>query len=357
MFQKKDFIKWFVSAFSAFGIYLLMRLGIAGIPYSSPNVGPVAEASLLTRLTSIPYEIMSYFHILIFPRDLAVSQHVLISDFRDFRFWGYLGILGVLGVLGIVAMIRKRSPILLFFSLWFLGSLGLVLNIIPLDMSVAERWFYFPFIGLLGGLGILGGLGNKATRIVLTIILVAIPFWSIRTMVRNSNWHDGLTLYGHDVLVNRNAFDLHNNYGVELFRIGDIPQAKIHFQRSIELYPRWWFTYNNLGAVYEREGDLKMAQEMYEKTLTISDYYLAYENLALLYVRTKQFDKALDFLNKATVVLPGNSRIAQAMSLYWYKQNDQQKAESWALKAYSLRPDQQMGIFLKAIQTKQKIDF
>jgi hypothetical protein len=37
-----------------------------------------------------------------------------------------------------------------FFFYWFTGSLGLVLNIFPLDMTVSERWLYFPLIGFLG---------------------------------------------------------------------------------------------------------------------------------------------------------------------------------------------------------------
>ena len=37
------------------------------------------------------------------------------------------------------------------------------------------------------------------------------------------------------------SYELENNYGVELFRKGDILQAGNHFEKSIQLQPRWWF--------------------------------------------------------------------------------------------------------------------
>ena len=74
-------------------------------------------------------------------------------------------------------------------------------------------------------------------------------------------------LYGHDIRYTKgdNA-NLENNYGVELFRAGNIAEAKAHFERSVALMDDWSVSQNNLGAVYEKEGDLEKAKAYYQRS-------------------------------------------------------------------------------------------
>lgn len=360
-YQKKHLVYWLVSSFSALFVYFFLRLMVAKIPITPVNIGPVAESPLWQRLMTIPYALGSYLRIIFFPKDLLVSQHTLITSVTDFRFWGYLGVLGGLGILGVWVGVRLRSKLFFFFTFWFLGSLSLVLNIIPLDMTVAERWLYFPLIGFLGVLGSLGTLGilgaGKAKNLGVFLAMAIIIGFSGRTMLRNFDWKNGLTLYGHDVQFNEEAFDLENNYGVELFRVGQIEEAKKHFQRSIELYPRWWFTYNNLGAVYERDGDWQKAEEFYQKSLEISDYYLAYENLGFLLLRVGKKQEAETFLRTALGKFPHNSRLKVAMALAFYYQGKQKEAENLARQAFILQPTAEIQAILGAILSKKPISF
>jgi len=63
---------------------------------------------------------------------------------------------------------------------------------------------------------------------------------SMRTIIRNENWRNGLRLYSHDAAIEalispQGSFDLENNYGVKLFRIGKIKEAKTHFENRLPL--------------------------------------------------------------------------------------------------------------------------
>lgn len=360
LFQKEKTVFWLVSSTAAFISYLFLRLMVARIPIFAPNVGPIAESSLGQRLTSLPYEIISYLRIIFFPKDLFISQHTLITRISDFRFWGCS--LLILPVFILIWLgIKKRSKPFIFFAFWFFGSLSLVLNIIPLDMTVAERWLYFPFIGFLGMMGMILGwiiqVFPRVFRFSLYLFPILLILLGLRTIVRNSNWHGGLTLYGHDIQINKEAFDLENNYGVELFRVGKIEEAKKHFERSIELYPRWWFAYNNLGAVYQQKGDLAQARKLYEQTIKISDYYLAYENLGFILLKSAEPQETISFLEKAILKFPQNPRLKAALALAYYREGRQREAERLVREAYFLDPSAQNRSLIEAIISKKKIDF
>ena len=330
LFQRKRIILWLSICALTISIYLFLRLVVAKIPLSAPNVGPIANASFFERLISVPYEFFSYFRIIFFPKDLYISQHYLVANISDFRFWGFFVLAIIVSVFVLRFLLKKRSAVFFFFAFWFFGSLSLVLNLIPLDMSVAERWLYFPLIGFIGMAAvILSQL--KFSKIFIKsgvfLVLVVILLFGGRTIIRNIDWHDGLTLYSRDILLNPDAFDLQNNYGVELFRAGRIEEAKGHFERSIELYPSWWFAYNNLGAVYERLEDLDKAAGYYKKALEISDYFLAYENLALVKLRINEPKETIEFLEEATAKLPNNPKLRTMLAIAYYENGQFKQAE------------------------------
>ena len=187
-------------------------------------------------------------------------------------------------------------------------------------MTVAERWFYLPGIGLLGMMGTIatwldgylaGRFRNKIIQrfIYLTAGLLILIF-SIRTITRSLDWRNGLILFSHDIKTVSPSFDLRNNYGVELFRAGKIDQAKKQFKLSIELEPNWWVNWNNLGAVVEHKGELKTAELYYRRSTKNGDYYLAYENLIGILIKQKKLQEAKETLEqRALLKFPSNQKL------------------------------------------------
>lgn len=330
--------------------YFLVRLVIIKTPIRSPQFAPISEASIQERLLTLPSVFVSYLKIFFFPKDLATSQHFLVKA-PTLEFFIPLGISIIFFITIIVLLKISKSKLLLLGFFWFLLSFAFISNLIPLDMTIAERWLYFPSIGFLFILaGILEYLkprkvspceaDSKAFIFTIIILFLITPLLSIRTVLRNRNWQDGLTLYSHDIQISRNSFDLENNLGVELVRAGKFPEAKKHFERSISLQPKWHFAYNNLGVVYEREGNPAKAKELYLKTLEMSDYYLAYENAAFLILREGNAKEAKDFTEKALSKLPNNPKLWLTLAVSHYKLGAKNQALLAARQSVLLAPSE-----------------
>jgi len=364
LFERERTLFWIFSSSIILSGYLILRMGIARIPFSHFSIVPISEATLSERLLTIPWEIAYYLRVLLFPRVLATSWHTVVKNPADFSFWGNGMLVLIFLSVFIWAVLKLRSRLFYFFAFWFFGSLALILNIFPLDMTVAERWLYFPLIGFLGLLFVVllrvdkMMINHKFVKRGIWVFLgLLIIIFSLRTFIRTSDWRNGLTLFGRDIRNNPLAFDLQNNYGVELFRAGRIDEAKIHFERSIALAPRWWTAYNNLGAVYERGKDFPKAEEMYRKSIKNGDYYLAYENLGFLLLRTGDTKEAVSFLEKAILKFPQNAKLRVALSLAYYKEGNQKEAERVAKEAFLLEPSAENRVLIETIMFKKKIDF
>jgi protein O-mannosyl-transferase len=361
IFEIKAWKKWLIFLTGTLLLYFIIRLVIVQTPIQHPLYSNISEASLHQRLITIPSVIFHYLTIIFYPSFLSISQHFVVMkpDIHNF----YLSLLVILAVfLGTLFWGFKTGNHLVYFGLaWLVISFGPILNIIPLDMTVAERWLYFPFVGfLILTAAIFKDLKNPAlVKVILLILILSIIPLSVRTFVRNQNWKDGLTLYTHDASINSTSFDLENNLGVELFRTNKIAEAKSHFEKSISLQPKWYFALNNLGAVYQHEGNFEKAKELYGKVLTTSDYYLAHENLSsILTHQENDPQKAKEFTEKSLQKLPNNSLLWLNLAISEYKLGNNNEALEASKNAYYLNPNNQTGyIYSQLSQGKElKLD-
>ena len=313
IFDRKFIFENLIFFMMIVGIYALLRFALAGVFFTPYHNAPIVQLSLWQRIMMIPAIFFYYFKLFFYPLDLAVMQHWVIRTL-DFRM--LLGSLSA-GILALLLWKKRFNRNFIFFFLWFIITIFPYLQIFPLDMTVAERWFYLPVVGLLGMMGaVWSKSGNKL--VIMGVIIIAI--FSIRSFFRTMDWKNGLTLYGRDIKTSKGAFDLENNYGVELFRAGDYQEAKVHFLKSTELAPYWWTNWNNLGAVYEQEKNYQKALEYYQKSIDNGQYYLAYENMAKILVLQEKVNpiagrKTDEFLRKALEMFPENNNL-QEIQMY-----------------------------------------
>ncbi|MDH7475843.1 MAG: tetratricopeptide repeat protein [Microgenomates group bacterium] len=309
--------------------YSFLRFILAGIFFQKHNLSPINRMAFWERMISLPKIIFYYLKNFFLPTDLAISQHWVVRFYDwpnfyqplifDLLFFG-----GILFLFRYFLKERKNFSIFLFFFGWFLAGFSIHWHFFPLDMTVADRWFYFPVIGLLGMIGVVlknNFLSGRKKSIIFLFYAAIISLFSFKSFLRTMDWKDGLTLYSHDININKDAFDLENNLGVELFRVERYQEAKRHFENSTKLAPYWWTNWNNLGVIYEREKNYQKAAEFYQKSIINGDYYLAYENLAkILIFHSNDKEKAKSFLKKALQLFPENQNL-KLLDKYFQEQN------------------------------------
>jgi len=305
--------------------YLLFRLSSGNLYMHGQGLFPIMRVSLVTRLINIPMIVFYYLKKFFYPMNLAIAQHWVINSINFNNFFLPLIIEILFFLSAVIYVIKKKNKIFAFFFLWFLIGLLPHLQIIPLNMTVAERWLYFPMIGLLGMIGSIIEISNikgQRSKILLSFLITIIALFSVRSFVRTLDWQNGLSLFGRDIRQN-SSFDLQNNMGVELFRIGRYEEAEKYFEISTQLAPYWWVNWNNLGAIYEREKNIQKAMEYYQKSVNNGQYYLAYENLAkTLVLYGKDQKKTEEFLQKALNLFPKSQNL-QKINAYFQEKNNQ----------------------------------
>lgn len=319
MYQKKRLWNCVIAAVSAITIYCILRFMIADISISHEGLSPVMRSSLEDRIFSMPKIFTFYIKTFFFPKDLAISWHWLVTeaDFRNF----FIPLISTIVFFTIIYISllklkgNKLQKLFIFFLLCFLGSMSIHMQVFPLDMTVADRWFYLPSVGFMGMISVvlikvISGLDSKFYKILRISLVLLLMSLSVRSFIRTLDWRDGYTLYSHDAIINDSSFDLENNLGVEAFRKNYIDEAKKHFIRSIELAPYGWTSWNNLGFFYEVTGELENAKKCYLLAINNGNYYLAYENYARVLRSEGSIDKLRSFLEeKALPLYPENKKL------------------------------------------------
>jgi len=354
LFNRSKTLAISISSLTTFSLYLFLRFAIAKTPlFQKITIIPIANASFFQRLQTIPHELFSYLRLFFFPKDLFVAQHAVITNFSDPRFYVAVPLVVIIFAFSILFYFKSKSKLYLFFLAWIFFSFFLLLNIYPLDMTIAERWLYAPMIGLLGVIGFLTvELLKKNEKIKLYLLIITflvIPILAIRTIIRTFDWKDNLSLFSKDVKYSKGSFDVQNNLGVALFRAGDLKNAKGHFQQSIDLSPSWWTPYNNLGVVYQREGNLQKAKSLYQKSIEKGNYYLAYENLAQLLFKTEKPKDIIPFLEASLARLPQNEILNKIAALTYFQLGAKDSAKLYARRAYLINPSQDNYLLLQTM--------
>jgi len=332
---------------SVLGSYFLIRLGFVGIAHHASPLTPIASMPFFERMLSLPMIFFYYLSNVFFPWKLAIDQQwiVLSPNFLNFYFplsflIGFLALL--IAPLWWLARKKQILDAYIFFLCWFAMGIGMHLQIFPLDMTVADRWFYIPLAGLLGLMGVFVYRFIRLTRIAYISVGIIICLLSFRTMFRNTNWTDRLTLYLHDAK-NTNSFELDANTAAELIDAKHFDEALFYARRSVSTLPLDYNTYD-LGALYEITNKPALAKEYYYKALSAKSHPIAgHRHILELYQGVGEFsalndspENAINILRQGINDYPNDAIVWMYLGVAAYKGDDQKLAESASKKAYDL---------------------
>lgn len=353
LFAKKNLFKILIGSSITVAVYSIVRFLLSGVLFQKDTntFVPIEKLGLYLRLLHIPSIIFYYVKTLTYPQSLAIDQLWIIKAMTVQNFYFPLLVviffLIVFVILGINVWKKQKNlfKIYLFFLIFFLLNFGLVLQIFPLDMTVADRWFYSPLTGLLGiiGVGYVSfvslKLGLKKPFMIVTSIVVIL--FCLRTIIRNADWADGTTLYTHDTKIESN-YDLEGMLGAQFAFASDYKNAIPHLRKSINDFPHDTTLYD-LGYAYEQIGDYANAHKYYglvinENKIVVRDQILknAYDGMARVLVAHATPPVAKEFLLKAVHLYPTNGSYWAFLAITDYNLHNQLDALSEAEKAKNL---------------------
>jgi len=296
--------------------YFAVRSGFAGLTSIQHDSTQLARAAYSVRLMTLPLILTSYLAKFILPLQLATTQDWIVTSLEPLRFWLPLAFVVALTSSCLVYWRKTRDQVFLFFFIWTLAGLGFHSHLLAaLDGTVAERWFYMPCMGLVGLCAAVAARHRELLvhrrALVAALVGALVTGFAARTVLRSLDWSDGYTLYTTDIAHQQDSAHLQNNVGVELFRRGQILEAKSYFEKSIELHPGWKISWNNLGAVYHRTGHLAKAEECYRNSMKHGPYLLAYRGLATALAQQNRIADAKDFIAQALQQFPADPELSR----------------------------------------------
>lgn len=297
--------------------YLIVRLH-AHVPLQKDPIEPIMTLNFWQRMIQIPSIIFYYIRIFIFPKDLVFLHTKIIKTIQFNNFFLPLIVdlvtCIILVLIAIFVYKKTKNIKLIFFSLcWLLLGLLIHIQIVPLDSTVADRFFYFPMIGLLLLLGLFFqsiNVSKTVRNICISLGIFLLLILSIRTMVRNTNWQNQSTLLAHDEKLSHDDYQQELLYGIALSTQNKLDEAIVHVKKSIIIYPRAWIAWDTLGALYVKKGDISDAKKALNTSMSIDNlYFSSYENMALILWEYNSPVQTREFATKATALFPFSAKL------------------------------------------------
>jgi protein O-mannosyl-transferase len=248
---------------------------------AAESVKSLEDFPLALRLSNVADSIIAYLRQTAWPTKLAVFYPYPHDGLPMPRV-----IVEALLLLAItlvaLCMVRTR-PYLLVGWLWFLGTLAPVIGIVQIgDQSRADRYLYFPHIGLF--LAVVWGLGDllPARRPVLfgLVALLLLAPCVLLTHKQISCWENDLTLWEHARAVTEDNTVARTNYGQALKSVDREEEACAEWQAAIRINRRNDVAQASLGHYYMRHHQQQQALEHYRAALAARPGDLKYQSLA-----------------------------------------------------------------------------
>lgn len=369
----KNFI-FFISAFSAVSlIYILVRYQVLGALKFEDQIILIdnfltGAPDLIVRLASAIFILGKYFFLLLFPHPLSFDY-----SFNTISLVSWTNPLVLLAFLFYVfitvyAFIRFRKKDAFSFAIFlFLLPLSLVSNIFTLiESSMAERFLFIPSLGFCLGISLLLAKTFKTgeqpvsdikgflavnIKMLAIVVLILIPY-SAKTVSRNKDWKDSLTLYSKDVLASTNSARVHFLLGNELIKFtaeqeSDPGKKKkllldgiARLIQAIKIYPEYSDAYNQVGVAYYKMRDFEKARSFFLEAVKYNNENPEVKsNLGSVYFETKQLDKAEEMYRQALSLNPNHADALRNLGSVCGETGRLDEALTCFQKALKITPD------------------
>jgi tetratricopeptide (TPR) repeat protein len=262
-----------------------VRLAVLGRLGGSPvlEVGLLFGEPLATRLFTGLEILAVYLRLLLFPLTLSADYSLRQVPVLD-SLAHPAALVGLAAALALpVALVwawrRRAAP--LFFGLGFFAvSYALVSNLLtPIGVLVAERLLYLPSLGFCCALAwawerldarLRGPGGARVHPVTAAALALVLALYGARTIVRNQDWRDELTLFAASVESSPASAAAHYNYASTLYQKRNDPAGAVpHLERALEIRPKFLPAHLNLVMAYLQLARYDEARAAAERGLAL----------------------------------------------------------------------------------------
>ncbi len=306
---------------------------VLSLPLSERAANAVTRCVVYLRQTVWPAGLAAHYPLATYPGGAPARVFVLAG----------LGLLVLLGLTAGAFVVRRRAPYLLVGWLWFLGTLAPVVVVQISRFAHADRYTYFPQIGLL--IAVCWGaaaLAGRHAREVLTAGAVAVVVLAALTRAQLPVWHDSLALWEYtrrttgdssmtlmklgEVLEERNRLEeaagcysgavradpdlavTHSSYARLLQRQNRLPEAESELRKACQLDPANALTHAALGVIFRAEGRQdEAAGEFDEAVRLMPRLFLARCDLGQIEMKRGNFARAAEQYGAALELEPNSA--------------------------------------------------
>lgn len=148
-------------------------------------------------------------------------------------------------------------------------------------------------------------------------------------------------------LVKPNADD-YCNIGLVKQCIGDMDSSILNYNRSMELNPKNWITYNNRGYAYNLSEEYEKAIHNFDMAINLSPKSaFPYNNRGFAFIKTGRLEEGFRDIQKSLQLDDRNSYAYRNLGIYYWEVKDYEKAFQNFTKAFEIDKDTpEVGDFL-----------
>lgn len=292
--------------------YFFVRFIILEIP---TRTGFLVDSFYYTMLTMTKV-FLRYATLLLLPLDLNVIPTIspgitaLKADYSAVKSQELINLYSitasilVLIIVFLIFFLRKRHKIASFSLAWMILAFLPFSNIIPAGILFSERYLYVVSFGMSLFIAYwfvylfesenISSLGKK---IVLILLITLLTFYFLRTVTRNNDWENSISLWQNTISRSPDNADMYNNLGIAYSQNEEFNKAIDSFKKAIKLNPYDARYFGNAALNYNNIKQSFNATYYWEKAYSLDPQNEVYAiNLAKAYYDNKKDIQALKIL-------------------------------------------------------------
>jgi len=296
---------------------LLMKFGI---DFMMPQPVPYIYTNyVLTQFMVL----VKYVQLTWFPISQNFDYYFPLVNTSDFP-WGWplgLSLAALAGIFITALRLFSRHRLISFGMGWFFICLIPTASGITLIESIGEHRLYISLAGFAICLTALlwGCLHEKKKRVQASVAIILVL--GFMTINRNHVWRSPEALFKDTIAKSPLHPRPHNALGEVYYKQGRLDEAKVLFERAIDLSWGWYpHSHYYLGLIHLDKTELDLAQAKFELVLTNSPRFLpAYHELGKVWALKKNYLRAEEVWQKSLTIAPSAEAYYYLAQIYSLK--------------------------------------